>query len=87
MLRVKVFTFGDLDSLSVWFSLMVEKEGDLGRKRPSRSDQREDVVGRSGCLAGWVGVAVSLPFSLGKKLAFPKSYSEQKPQCTLSELV
>ena len=32
MLRVKVFTFGDLDSLSVWFSLMVEKEGDLGRK-------------------------------------------------------
>ena len=38
MLRVKVFTFGDLDSLSVWFSLMVEKEGDLGRKRPSRSD-------------------------------------------------
>ena len=28
-LRAKVFTFGDLDSLSVWFSLMVEKEGDL----------------------------------------------------------
>ena len=48
---------------------------------------REWVVGRSGCLAGWVGVAVSLPFSLGKKLAFPKSYSEWKPQCTLSQLV
>ena len=30
----------------------------------------------SGCLAGWVGVAVPLPFSLGKKLAFSKSYSE-----------
>ena len=44
-------------------------------------------MGQSGCLAGWVGVAVSLPFSLGKKLAFPKSYSEWKPQCTLSELV
>ena len=28
-LRAKVFTFGDLDSLSVCFSLMVEKEGDL----------------------------------------------------------
>ena len=26
-------------------------------------------MGRSGCLAGWVGVAVSLPFSLRKKLA------------------
>ena len=24
MLRMEVFTFGDLDSLSVWFSLMVE---------------------------------------------------------------
>ena len=44
-------------------------------------------MGQSGCLAGWVGVAVSLPFSVGKKLAFPKSYSECKPQCTLSELV
>ena len=32
MLRVKVFTFGDLDSLSVWFSLMVEKEGGSGEK-------------------------------------------------------
>ena len=28
-LRAKVFTFGDLDSLNVCFSLMVEKEGDL----------------------------------------------------------
>lgn len=26
-------------------------------------------MGRSGCLAGWVGVAVSLPFSLRNKLA------------------
>ena len=64
MLRAKVFTYGDLDSLSVWFSLKVEKEGDL-----------------------WVSVAVSLPFSLGKKLAFPKSYSGWKPQWTLSQLV
>ena len=38
MLRAKVFTFGDLDSLSVWFSLMVEKEGDLWRRGPSGSD-------------------------------------------------
>ena len=38
MLRAKVFTFGDLDSLSVWFSFMVEKEGDLGRRGPSRGD-------------------------------------------------
>ena len=50
MLRVKVFTFGDLDSLSVWFSLMGEKEGDLGRRGPSRSDWREEV----GCEVEWL---------------------------------
>ena len=49
--------------------------------------ERKQVVRWSGCLAGWVGVAVPLPFSLGKKLAFPKSYSGWKPQCTLSQLV
>ena len=38
----------------------------------------------SGCLAGWVGIAVPLPFSLGKKLAFPKSYSGSKPVYLLS---
>ena len=37
-LRAKVFTFDDLDSLSVWFSFMVKKKGDLGRRGPSGSD-------------------------------------------------
>ena len=32
--------------------------------------ERKQVVRWSGCLAGWVGVAIPLPFSLGKKLAF-----------------
>lgn len=63
------------------------KKGDLGRRGPSRGDWREVVVWWSGCLAGWVGVAVPLHFSLGKKVVFPKSYSGWKPQCTLSQLV
>ena len=41
MLRAKVFTFGDLDSLSVWFSFMVEKEGDL----QGVTRERKQVVG------------------------------------------
>lgn len=38
-------------------------------------------MGCSGRLAGWASVAVSLPLVLGKKIAFPKSYSGDKPQC------
>ena len=57
-------------------------EGDL----QGVTRERKQVVGWSGCLAGWVRVALSLPFSLGKQLAFPKSYSGWKPQCTLNQL-
>ena len=35
------------------------------------------VVGWNDCLAGWASVSLVL----GKKIAFPKSYSEIKPQC------
>ena len=52
------------------------EEGDLGRRGPSRGDEREEVACEVEWLFGRLGsVAIPLPFSLGKKLAFPESYS------------
>lgn len=63
-----------------FFECLVFLHGEEGRGPGEKGTfrewlERESRLGWSGCLAGWVSIAISLPFSLGKKLAFPKSYS------------
>ena len=69
MLRVEMFTLGEWFSFTEWFSLMV-KEGNLGKKRPSRGDQREEVSCGVKWLFGRVGrCCCFLAFFFENKLA------------------
>lgn len=70
MSRAKVFTFGDLDFLSVWISLV--RKGTKGQQEGRSRLWGGVSVGRVGKFCSFFVIA------LGKKIVFPMPYLRYK---------